>query len=142
MADSNLLTKSGLALSAYLTSAGVTATIVSGEGNTDKVLPLVSCIADSAATIEGQEFTGNRAVTATVEVRSIAADDAGEHASLAQQVGDALNSDTLAADLTAALDGFTCIGAVNQGEDLSTDGDTWLSSFKLTMWACPSDLSA
>ena len=140
MADSNILKKTGAALSAYLTSAGVTANLYTGEGNDDKALPCVSCIGLSSETITGLEFTGNRSVRAQVEVRSLAADDAGEHAALVQQVGDALNITTLADSLSTALSGYTCLGAIPTGEEQDTDGDAWLHVFNLDLWGCCSDL--
>lgn len=140
MADSNILAKSGQAMSAYLTTGGVTATIVVGEGTTDKVPPLVSCIGVSSDMIEGQEFTGNRAVTLQVQVVSNAADEAGSHETLSKQVGDLLNTTTLASDLSSALAGFTCIGAVNQGEELDVTADLKISIFNLSLWCCPSDV--
>lgn len=143
MADSNIVKKSGLAWSAYLTSAGVTATIVVGEGNTDKALPLVSVISVSSNVIEGQEFTGNREVTTEIAVVANAHDEAntGAFAALVQQVGDLVNTTTLAADLTAALAGFTCIGVINVGESNDTDGDVMRSTFTLALLCCPSDLT-
>jgi hypothetical protein len=142
MADSNILAKAERALSAYLTQAGVTATIYTGEGNSDKSAPCAICVADSAEVADGLEYTGNRNITASVTVKSIAADDTGtDHDTLVQAVGDALNSDGLVAGLSAYT-GFTCIGAYNLGESLAQDSDCWVSEFRLFLHACPSDVDA
>ena len=142
MADSNILAKAERAFSAYLTQAGVTATIYTGEGNSDKLAPCVICVVDSAEVEPGLEYTGNRNLTALISVKSVASDDTGtDHDELVQLVGDALNSDGLVAGLSAYT-GFTCIGAYNLGESLSQDGDCWVSEFRLFIHACPSDVDA
>lgn len=139
MAESNILTKTADAMKQYLSDGGITASIYAGESNEDKSLPCVSVISVSGDVIDGQEFTGNRAVTVEVEVRSAAAGDTGEHDTLVKEVGDLLNSTTLEADLSSSLDEFTCIGAIPGGETSGADGDAWLSTFRWTLWVCASD---
>ena len=102
-------------------------------------LPCVICNCDAAEPIA--QFSGNRRATAVIEVHSNADDSTQEeHQDRVQAVTEKLLTDTIAANLSTALEQFTVFLVVPSADGWRVDGRSWVSSLQLLIDCAPSDI--
>lgn len=117
------------------------ASILPGLNRTKRAKPCVLCIATAAE--NSDHLSGNKRTTLTVEVISDTDEegDTERHFDRVEAVANALNTDTIAADLTAALAHFTVFLCQPAGESFGVTEDTdWISSVSFTVDCCGSDV--
>lgn len=131
-------------MAALITAASVgTANIYTGSNSGDKSAPCVICVAVNAEA-DDPPGSGNKWVTMDVHVKSIFAIDAdgvdpvADADTLAGAVFNAVQTDTLAADLTTNGTDFTCMGVVFDGNASEPQDDCNVETMTLRLYCCPS----
>lgn len=143
MAEHIILAKVTDALIALLTAANVGANVVDGKNSAEKTAPYVGCEAANAE--EDPMGSGNFMVDAMVTVKYIAAVDSDgvdpkpAADTLSANVFAVLETDTLAADLSAAIANFTVFGFM-EGKQVSSeeDGDCWVETWRRKIYCAGS----
>ncbi len=135
-------------LAATLSAAGdfdPASSINTGKDNSDAAAPSLVCAAQPGPE-EDPPNTGNYWIPMEFEVNVIAAIDTDgtdpktDGDSLSKQVEDALQSDTLADDVSAMLDDFTLIAVLYDSPEHRQVQDCWRDVFKLRAYCCATDL--
>ena len=144
------------ALGAYLVSKGVSTEeeIQVGKSLGDNVHPNTTCEAMSWAVPDGQEYTGNAVVSATVTVNTVAFTADGSETTASDshsRVSDTFDcfyendpqslGDLITAAAVASGIQVTIIAARVTGGDRAIDNATWHDSINLELLACPSALT-
>jgi hypothetical protein len=165
----NLLSKNDRALAAYLISKGVadSTIVVAAKRSLDKTAPLVACFSESA--VEQAIYSGTYKIVASVNVKTIGVQDAGEGSDAARLASDQLvaktfdclhldidsSGENLANDITLAaralsasapagnadLADYTCLDISLKGIEAGVEGDAWVDTLKLEMVCCPANVS-
>ena len=157
MASHRILDLTDSALVAYLIAeiAGTEDDVFPGKAVGDKSLPNTVCASDSWAAPDGQEYTGNSVVSATVTVScaafkedetvTTATDDSATRVAATfdpfyqadpQALGAAISAEAQAAGLS-----FTCIAVRVTGGDRTIADASWHDSITLELLCCPSALT-
>lgn len=144
---SNVESKLEQAAVTYLNALAVppTAQIVTGKASADKPLPLVVC--EASAATEDPPFTGNYWIdfsaivktSATVDTDGVDPKPADDL--LVGIVFNAFQASDLAAQLSASLPDFTCIGVKDYAQDSTFTGNAWENTIKFRAWCCGSTLT-
>lgn len=115
-------------------------TVNTGIDDDTLTLPAAIIIAE-----QGEEYplyTGNYRMRFTVRVRSNSDDTTlAAHRALAAQVFDLIKIDSLAADLSAAADDFTCIGVGAATLAQTREDRSWVSEMSVAAYCCPQELT-
>lgn len=142
----NLESKAEQAGKAYLDGLGtITAQVLTGKSSEDKEPPLVIIEANNSEE-EEPEFSGNFWVEYSVTIKSLATvdvdgvDPKAADETLIDLVFSAFTVSDLAAQLTAALDDFTCQGLKSFKVKSSQEGNCWVNTLTFMALCCPSDL--
>lgn len=133
-------------MAALVTAASVgTSNIYTGANSADKAAPCVICAAVSADA-DDPPGSGNKWVTLDVMVKSIFAVDAdavdpvAAADTLAGAVFNAIQTNTLAADLNTHGTDFTVMGVVFEGNASEVQEDCSVETMTVRLYCCPSDL--
>jgi hypothetical protein len=136
----DLQSKLEASVKSLVDALGLGATVNTGIDDDALTLPAVIIIAET-----GEEFplnTGNYKMRTTIRCRSNADDTTlAAHRTFAATVFDSIKTDTLAADLSAAVPDFTAIG-INEAVLTQTRQDrSWVSEMAVQVYCCAMSLS-
>lgn len=116
--------------------------IHSGLNKTELKYPCIICVATAA---EAEDHaSGNKMATLSVRICSHSDRDASEdeHNTRVEAVSNLFVTDTIAADLTAALSSFTAFLCQPTGEAFGVDDQVnWVSELTLMVKCCGSDIT-
>lgn len=115
------------------------AATIGEEVKTPLPCAICSCV---NATVDPGVYAGNWAAELLVEFRSKQFDSSdSKHALMTEELLAFLFSTTIAADLSAALAGFTAFQVNPQQQSRAIESETWVSRVRLLVRCCGSDIA-